>query len=656
VNNTKFKKSRYRGSMLLAVILVITVLSILAGGILTYSYNNYRSCMRQNLLDQARLRAEGEMEFLFLRWKNQVLALTTPTDIAATLTTANVTVDWNNIKTSDVTPIMSDGGSWTTSRAIRVNGDAKNGSSSVSGSTRVSQISSYTALTRVAITDPILGNINYQIGRRLTLSNTSLFQFSVFYQDRMEFSTGSPMTIKGDISSNANLYIGAQSGVALTLLNNVFFVDSFNGQSALPDAIDPAIATTLTYTGTSSLVNPIFNSDTVQLTARANQIKKLEEAENFLGGTNAAGALTTFGPTSTGGTGAYATTNDVYRSVIAPPPTNSSGAAIIEDPVVAANRMHEKAGIIIEVRKTTDTDYATRPIKIYTKSAPAVDYAVTNPSLVASIISSIRSPVFDTRENTDVNMTTLNVGNLRIALDDTSGTPAALRNAYNGIIYVKDSNPQSAASGSTAAVLNGLRITNGAQLPYREESGKPRGFTVATDGGLYIQGNYNTVTQSGAPSNTAETAGNPATLMGDAITLLSSNWDDTKASADVYSRNATSTTVYSALLSGNTPTNSGGTVNSGGVQNLIRLMENWTGQDVSLIGSLGQLFTSKYFTGAIRATGSGTGKNLYLVPRARNLTFDTKLASSPPNGAPTTTRFERGDYFIWKLSDDVTKL
>ncbi|CAM3118845.1 hypothetical protein [Rariglobus hedericola] len=651
-------KRATKGSALVAVVLVIAVMSYLAAASLSYSVTSYRASMRQALLDKAKLSAEAEMEFLYFQWITSIKESVPLQDIDNNLSGKGFIVDFSTIPNTDLANTAFGGADWTISRTLRSNGPTKVGTTKVSGVSRPAQVNYYTALTRASQTHPLLGEIHYQLGRRFALSRSALFQFSVFYQDVMEFSTGSPMTIKGDISSNGSLYIGAQSGVNLTVVDKIFYANSFNGMTDLNKAIDPATAIYFRHNSgvANTLSNPNFSSDDDEMVARKNQIKKLQEPENFLGGTDADLSFQVYGPS---GTNAYSSTNDVYRSIISPSPKTPAGVSIVEDPVIKANRMSEKAGITIEVRKTTDILYLLYPVKIYTKANPSIDYAITNPALAASIITSARKEVFDTRENKNVNITTIDIGNLKARLAAPS-TPAALKAAYNGIIYAYDPNPQT-------TTINGIRLSNASELPYTTVDGKPVGFTVASDNGVYIQGNYNTSNPQGT-ANTEDNAGNPAAIMADAITLLSANWNDDNATADVSDvrlagnppdgeGNASATTaVYAALVSGNTPTNTAAGINSGGVQNLVRLMENWSGQNVKLVGSLGQLFESKYFTGAIRSTGSGAGRNLYLVPSGRELTFDSKLASSPPAGAPNTTKFSRGDYFIWQLSDNPMSL
>jgi hypothetical protein len=72
---------------------------------------------------------------------------------------------------------------------------------------------------------------------------------------------------------------------------------------------------------------------------------------------------------------------------------------------------------------------------------------------------------------------------------------------------------------------------------------------------------------------------------------------------------------------------------------------------LTLNGSLGQIFTSKYFSGAYASgtqNGLGAGNRVYIQPKARVLTFDPVFkAGYTPAGSPSTTGFARGPFFNW---------
>jgi len=147
-------------------------------------------------------------------------------------------------------------------------------------------------------------------------------------------------------------------------------------------------------------------------------------------------------------------------------------------------------------------------------------------------------------------------------------------------------------------------------------------LTVVTDNPIYIQGNFNTFNKQ------------PAAILADAVTILSNHWGDTDGDGifdsdldysllTLSSRNAYSTTVNAAIITGNVEM---GASYNGGLENLPRLLEQWGGVQLTLLGSLAALWESQY------AVGDFGGSDVYAAP-VRNWNFDSDfldLAKLPP--------------------------
>ena len=121
-------------------------------------------------------------------------------------------------------------------------------------------------------------------------------------------------------------------------------------------------------------------------------------------------------------------------------------------------------------------------------------------------------------------------------------------------------------------------------------------------------------------TNVVNTA--PAGLMGDAITILSTSWSDSYTSSTALSsRNAANTTVNAATLEGivQSTTVNGTKQYSGGVENFMRLLENWSGDTLTYNGSIIVLFQSRFATNFWQAPGA-----YYNVP-TRNWGFDVNF-------------------------------
>jgi hypothetical protein len=227
----------------------------------------------------------------------------------------------------------------------------------------------------------------------------------------------------------------------------------------------------------------------------------------------------------------------------------------------------------------------------------------------------VASSFWDAREGKTVMPIDINVG----ALTAWNLTNTSLRSVLFGsnvtAVYVVDLRHMSASQ------LGAVRVSNGRQLP-------PSGLTVATGRPLYVWGDYNEEnTANLGTTNTSATL--PASLVADAVTILSDNWSDANSTAALSSRGAASTTVNAALLTGAVDTRQG--YYSGGMENFPRFLESWGLANVfTYNGSMIKMFPSLY------ATNVWGQANVYNPP-ARNWSYDgnfndpTKLPPQTPS-------------------------
>ncbi|MFQ5739086.1 MAG: hypothetical protein ACE5JX_08720 [Acidobacteriota bacterium] len=175
------------------------------------------------------------------------------------------------------------------------------------------------------------------------------------------------------------------------------------------------------------------------------------------------------------------------------------------------------------------------------------------------------------------------------------------------------------------------------QLPVRADGSG--GFTVASENPVYVRGNYN-ADASGFGASSA-----PAAIIADAVTLLSTNWEDwqsmrhpTYMSSSTV-RNASSTWYRMAVAAGKSLPwpHPGWSTNQhygldGGTHNFLRFLERWSGDTAHYEGSLVNLFTSEYATGIFKYPYS-----VYRAP-TRDYAFDTEFLD-PVKLPPGTPRF-----------------
>ncbi|MEE9139028.1 MAG: hypothetical protein V3V07_10835, partial [candidate division NC10 bacterium] len=150
-----------------------------------------------------------------------------------------------------------------------------------------------------------------------------------------------------------------------------------------------------------------------------------------------------------------------------------------------------------------------------------------------------------------------------------------------------------------------------------------QGLTVVSENPVYIQGDYNTVNKV------------PAAVLGDAITVLSNNWEpnnsDSKGDQVASNRPATETTVNAAFALGPNAESVVGQGN-GQLENVIRFLENWNGKNFNYNGSIIALWHSQQATGDWRCCGN-SGNNYYRPPN-RNWAYDPLFDTNIPPGTP----------------------
>jgi hypothetical protein len=289
------------------------------------------------------------------------------------------------------------------------------------------------------------------------------------------------------------------------------------------------------------------------------------------------------------------------RQIVEMPPATES----LSSPI-AADRFYNKADMVI---------IATNGgIGVKSGSLTMVPNRVIPWSQASYFIT---TPFFyNKRENKTVNAIQIDVSRLRAWNATNTLMRGALAQRDVRIVYVVD---QRSATSSTES---GVRVVNGETLP-------PCGLTIATPNPIYIRGHYNAPVATRGTHNTSGTL--PAALIGDAITVLSGNWNDANSTGNLGNRIAADTTVNAAFLAGivQTTTNSF----SGGMGNFPRFLEDWSGKTFTYNGSMVVMYESIYATGPWDGSGSAIG--IYNPP-IRNWAFDTNFRdyTKLPPGTP----------------------
>ncbi|HEY9175792.1 MAG TPA: hypothetical protein VI136_26225 [Verrucomicrobiae bacterium] len=404
--------------------------------------------------------------------------------------------------------------------------------------------------------------------------------YAIFYNSLLEFSTCATMTVNGRTHANGNIYTGTSASL------------TFNG--------------TVTTTGTIS--SPRWNG---QGPSWANK-------GNYYGNptykTNVPTVSISINMTNT-------------RSLIEIPPPSESPSSH-----AGQQRLYNQAHVVLLVSNSTVTAKIRNSVNGQIPGvdpAPVTIQSSTNYSALATNFPflSLTNNFTDQREGKTILPSQIDIGKYAKWLT-TNGTvlgkfPSG-SGTYPTILFVADNRT------TTSSQLTGVRVTNGIAPP--KNGGL--GFSLATPNPLYVLGHYN-CTNSAHLGTTNTTSTVPCAFMSDALTVLSSSWDDTKSANSYTTRVPVNTTVNAAILTGNTlSTGPESTQFNGGVHNLPRLLEDWnspSAKTLTLNTSLINLYTSA------RATTQFKNPGQYYDPPTRQFSFDLNFmdpAKQPP-GVPS---------------------
>jgi hypothetical protein len=609
------------GYVLIVVLLSLAILLVVFVSMMGWSSSNARIVLRNNLFNQSEAAAEAATE--------NILA-TMMRDFFYQSLNLSPSYYNGNFPATNGWPVyfqFSDtNGNTAYAATVTI------GSYSTSATNLNSQFTDLTGFVlpcEIASTARPMGqgqNLSATVYQSIQFALVPVFQFAIFYNMDLEINPGAAMNINGHVHSNNSIWAtGSSAGSPLTFAGRV---DASGTITNRPSSLDPqntARSGNVVYTITDN--NPVANSDSLTL--------PLGTSTNN-NPTNVLAIL--LNPPST-----YAPPN--YSAAY-----STNGMIYLENAVdlIISNSPAGLAG----TRGTNLTVYYQNPNNPASYITPVPPDVMISSNVTGSGSSKTTNLLFaysfvtnvaftDLRESDVAQAVQIDVQKLNTWLTNTAtrgGNTYSQKNiagstskghAINSI-YVDNNVANS--SGQLPAV----RMVNGQQLP-------PAGLSVITANPLYVQGDYN-VTDDGvnfsrALGDTTNTL--PAALMADAITVLSGSWNDANSSSSLGSRNASSTTVNAATLEGIVPSN--GAHYSGGVENFIRLLEDWSGDTLTYNGSIVVMFPSQYATGFWQTTG-----NYYNAP-TRKWGFDLNFmqASKQPPLTPNMHLVLRGNWAAW---------
>ena len=431
------------------------------------------------------------------------------------------------------------------------------------------------------------------------LDSIPVFQFAIFYNSLLEFTWCAPMTVNGRTHANANIFVGSMADLAFNstvTASGGIYKTNWDGHSL------GSMTGAVNYNG-----NPGYGTNfmTLQL------------------------------PVGTNNTPA------AVRELILPPPLG-------EDPnsALGLQRYYNKAQVVIVVSNTSVTEIIKSSS---TDPTPTIVTGVYSPADYKGIVTnfpflSVSNTFFDPREmSKTIKATQIDVNVLQQWLPNNFAITNKLKKAsglYPNIFYVADNRTE------TGTQLPAVRLKNGNIIPSNPTmAGLPTGWTLATPNPLYVWGHYN-CPDPAALGSTDTSKTYPSSLISDALTLLSGNWNDALSGGSLSGRTPSDTTINAAILTGvvyTTATDWTDTTHfSGGVHNLPRLLESWTGHSLTLNTSIINFYDSR------KATNQFQNPGVYYYAPNRKFSFDMNFTNSMklPPGTPCIGQLVRAKWRV----------
>ncbi len=444
---------------------------------------------------------------------------------------------------------------------------------------------------RVNAEDPTGNRAAIELG--VSVQSVPIFQFGVFYDRDLEINNGPPMTFSGWVHSNKSLYLSSANA---NYMNQITAADSvFWSRKDTP----------VTLAG-------------VNIANNASVLVPLDfDSRSMPGATFVARSNLKFN-------GKLMSHVSGVRPLRLPLPGGMDPVELVlpaqpgDTPDVAQVRMANKADLRIVVNVALPlTSICTEAVFVRTGARTPLGAACP------SIFQFVRNAFWDGREMKRPDVLELDMNALR------SFVNASPADRQVSVVYVE-------FQGRDSTIANrdypAIRIRNGSQLPNPAVAGDPGGMTIVTNAAMYVWGDYNT------------TNWKPAALIADVASFLSNSWTDASSTTFPRPRTYATTSVWAALLAGNSETpcdarNCGSPQPyGGGLENFPRFLEDWggsaAGTPFNYTGSLVSLFVSRQSARLWGHTLNG-GRAYYNAP-VRNWSFETRFRNPMllPPGTP----------------------
>jgi len=617
-------RTKQSGATIVVVISVMATLAIFTAAALDYTFTMGKNVERSNKMAAETAIANGCIQQEFMNWRVICRSAATqgPNGSAFSGIALPTAAEFPNVP--NFTATTGSGSSYTVSNygITALNPQLQPLASTVSPVPAIGESGSnltYFYKASATVNMPDRGpNVTINAQQIFEQQYQNPWQWAIFFVDPLEIDPGAPFTVDGWVQTNSSLWtamsdltFGGQVTYGTTW--NVGFMPNDGGhggdtpasptwQSGLPPQQGTPTANPF------GLNSSIFN--TTDSNPNNNGYSELIQVPNP----------------------AYSdplSTERYFDNAGVKVLLNSSGSTITATVYDNSAQPSDTSGVASLGKTIGTVTYTGGSTPTTTTAATSGNTGYQNALLnTMSSALTFNQSIQDERQGATIALTEVNVGKITTSI--TSGTLSSYGANFNQVIYIAD---QAASTTNQRAV----ELTNGSQLP-------TNGLTIASQNPIYVVGDYNT--GSNPPSNSGNTAQptgtgytrQPASIVGDAVDILSNAWTNAESTNTEALRVATSTTVNAAIMSGNVPTGADGTNYSGGAENFPRFLEDWSAATFTYYGSMVELFASQ------QATQPWGASNVYNPP-TRAWHFDTNFQSHPPPGSIMVVSYLKGQWY-----------
>lgn len=450
--------------------------------------------------------------------------------------------------------------------------------------------------------DATVGDSAYRMRRIINARATPIFQFAVFYTDDLEVSNGPNMQLGGRVHSNRDMFL-SPNGSTLTMDTNYIHavgsifrhrknsVSASNGTVSIRKWVEnpfspfePAVFVDML--NESQLAADGFQSisgydSNFTFGVDGNGDGDYTDSSDMAAFVHGSLEMWSEPDTYSGGSGNTVLTGDHGLGEAVTPGIGSIQLFEETEPGEGTHALDPETGLYVPSAAGDHTPgffHKNAGLKLLMEPAEGGDhelkaYLASGADVTDELVSSgaiYLTEIYDARQADETGNEYAMVQVIEIDMSILKSSP---HYPTNGLLYAGD---YGAGEGTDSG---GLKVVNG------EELAGP--LTMVSQTALYVEGDFNTVDKTGA------------SVIGDAVNLLSNSWDGSKVKGDL--PQASDTTFNLALITGNKATVPG--AYSGGLENLPRFHENWTGKKASINGSFVNTWGSQFATGAWKYGG-----------------------------------------------------